>query len=281
MEDLSSEDTMPIRYLTVEQHRKVLENLVRLARNVGGTRSHADGWEYTSLMVCFLLHNMASAESLLRLSRGFGEEWFPSTVGYAVARTMFEIDVNAHYISQEPRGRALQYIHYGRVLAKKRKDTIARLRKSTKPDWSEAMTLAWQHEWAHREEDIEKKFDEVRCAYKKASRGVKPPVYFADFRNWSGISISEMARQVDHEEAYQVFYAELSSFSHADIHLADRFLKAPADGASWSQRAVEFDVGNVYRYAAIFLTCFLNHFGLRFGVWTEEEVAHCWEVEGD
>jgi hypothetical protein len=79
------------------------------------------------------------------------------------------------------------------------------------------------------------------------------------------------------EEAYDVFYSFLSSFSHADIRVADRFLKLKPSGPVWSTKSEAFDVGNVFRYAAIFLDCFLVLFGCEFGTWTEKEVAARWD----
>jgi hypothetical protein len=85
-----------------------------------------------------------------------------------------------------------------------------------------------------------------------------------------------MASEVDHIEAYDVFYSELSLFTHADVRLADRYLQHRPDGPIWSQKANEFDVGNVFRHAASFLTCNLELFGNQFNIWTEAEVSDCW-----
>jgi hypothetical protein len=32
----------------------------------------------------------------------------------------------------------------------------------------------------------------------------------------------------------------------------------------------------VFRYAAIFLTCFLELFGQQFGLWDKSEIKECW-----
>ena len=100
------------------------------------------------------------------------------------------------------------------------------------------------------------------------------------FRNWSGKSIREMAIEVAHAEAYDIFYAELSSFAHVDVSLADRFLRIKNGGPKWTQRAQDFDVANVFRHAASFLTCYLELFGKQFGSWSEKDVHECWEVGG-
>ena len=88
-----------------------------------------------------------------------------------------------------------------------------------------------------------------------------------------------MAADVDHLEAYDTFYAELSSFAHVDVRLADRFLQNRPDGPVWSQRANELDVASIFRYAAIFLTCYLELFGRVFNIWSKEEVHQCWQME--
>ena len=71
---------MAIRLLTSEEHQHVLKQLVTLGKSVNGTWYHDAGPEYTSLMVCFLFHNMISAETLLRLHSAFTKDWFPTTV---------------------------------------------------------------------------------------------------------------------------------------------------------------------------------------------------------
>jgi hypothetical protein len=90
-----------------------------------------------------------------------------------------------------------------------------------------------------------------------------------------------MAKEVDHVEAYDIFYADLSSFAHVNVMLANRFLRlkglVDGDGPGWSQRANEYDVANTFRYAATFLTCFLELFGKTFGLWNAEQVRVCWE----
>jgi hypothetical protein len=100
-----------------------------------------------------------------------------------------------------------------------------------------------------------------------------------DFHNWSGKTVRQMAAEVDHIEAYDIFYAELSSFTHVDVRLADRFLQRRPDGLVWSQRAGEGDVGNVFRHAASFLTCYLELFGRQFKTWPEAEVQKCWHMK--
>jgi hypothetical protein len=39
------------------------------------------------------------------------------------------------------------------------------------------------------------------------------------------------------------------------------------------------DLGNVFRYAASFLTCYLDLFGRQFKTWSQVEVEECWQKE--
>lgn len=266
---------MAVKLLTVEQHQEVLKRLFELGKQRSNKISiHAAGEEYTSLMICFLLHSASAAESILRLSAAFGNEWFPTTVAYSIVRPMFEIDVTAHYITKAPAARARQYIEFSDVLNKRKMEACAKHRKSSNAGWREGMELEWQHNWASRESDVRKKFEAVSSRFTRKGNPRKGEL----FENWSGISIRKMAEEVDHVESYDVFYSELSSFTHGNVHLADRFLQHHADGPIWSRRANGFDVGNVFRYAATFLTCYMKLFGQQFKNWSESEVEACWEI---
>jgi len=264
-----------IRFLTVEQHLQVLSRLLNLARKADAVSIHVAGPEFTSLMVCFLLHDIAAADSLVRLRQSFGEKWFPTTVGYLIARSMFETDVTAHFISQQPKDRAHQYILFERVLKKREMDTCIELRDSKDSQWREAMRLLWQTRWANEEHQVNDKYEEVRSRFEARGRNGK----MRRFESWSGLRIRDMAVEVDHKEAYDVFYSELSSFAHGDVRLANRFLSVRPEGVGWSNRAREFDVGNVFRHAASFLTCYLELFGHQFNLWDAESVERCWDVE--
>lgn len=254
--------------LTTDEHRQVLDRLVKMIGKSDGVKIHAAGVEYTSLMVCFLLHSKGSAESLLALHARFGEEWFPTTTGYVIVRALFEVDVLAHYISRDRAVRSSRYIAYEHILNKRMMDAVAKHRASPNPSWADGMKLMFDKGYAPRQPEIDAKYAGVRTQFEDAKG--KP------LRSWSGKSIREMAVEVDHEEAYDVFYSDLSSFTHASVNLANRFLRLKPGEISWTQRAHEFDVASAFRYAAIFLTCLLEHFGTEFGAWTAQEVRDCW-----
>jgi hypothetical protein len=259
---------MAIRSLNSQQHIEILNRLVHLAKSAKIKQLHHAGPEYTSLMVCFLNHCLMAADSLLHLHESFGDEYFPTTVGYIIVRPMFEIDVTAHYITKDPSTRAHQYIEYDSVLKKHQMDACKKHRQSKKPDWREGMEMVWNHGWAPIENQVKAKYDAV-CSHFSASNNGKT------IRTWSGKSIRQMAIEVDHEEAYDIFYADLSSFTHADVRLADRFLRLKPKGMSWTLQAHEVDTGGVFRYAVIFLSCFLTLFGEEFKLWTKEVINTC------
>jgi len=265
---------LAIRILTLQQHTTVLKRLVRLAKRFRGGTKHSAGFEYSSLMTCFLMNNVSSAEAILALGQHFGEGWFPVPAGYSLTRLLFETEVTAHYLARDPVERSRKYVDFANVLRKREMDAHAKHRNSSHPSWKEAMQMVWDLQFAEEESEINRRYAAVISSFEQpADRKGKKKV----FEKWSGLSIRQMALKVDHEEAYDVFYSFLSSFSHADIRVADRFLKLGPGGPVWSMKAEEFDVGNVFRYAAIFLTCFLQLFGREFGTWSEKEVDARWD----
>ena len=218
---------------------------------------------------------MSATESLLKLLDAYGNDWFPTTIGYILARSMFETDVTAHYISQDPVNRARLYIDFEHILNKREMDACFKHRASSNLQWQEAMNLAWENTWKHEQNEIDRKFQSVRSKYESRSKSGKKVL----FQKWAGKTLSQMAAEVDHKEAYDIFYAELSSFTHVDVRLANRFLRINSDGLSWSQRPKEYDVGNVFRHSANFLTCFLELFSVQFSTWCKNDVRNCWEFE--
>lgn len=263
--------------LTQEQwapyHHEVLTRLAVAGQSIKGVATHQAGLEYTSLMSCFLMHNVSGARSLLVLWDSSGVEWFPVTFGYVIARSMFEIDINAHYITQSPVERSRQYILFEHVLQKRSMDACSKHRTSKDPAWREAMELEWKAKWAERENDVNAKFTEVEPFFKVIGKNGKLP------QNWTGKTIRQLAAEVGHAEAYDTFYSELSSFTHADVTLANRFLRLQPDEASWTQRANWYDVGEVLHDASSFLSCFLKLFGTQFGGWTASTIDECWDIE--
>ena len=229
--------------------------------------------QYTSLMVCFAMHSKGAAESILALHDRFGTEWFPATTGFLIVRSLFEIDVTAHYITQDPRERSRRYIDFEHVIDKNMLEAVERHRLSKERSWREGMQFEYDHHYAPRKARIEADYERVRSIFED-TKGKRA-------KSWSGKSIYAMAREVNHVEAYDFFYAYLSSFAHVNVTLADRFLRLEGlrdrKGPGWSQRASEGDVADVFRYAAIFLSCFLEVFGREFKAWDQSSIEACWD----
>jgi hypothetical protein len=263
-----------MKYLTAEEHVQVVNRLIALLSGIKGVEIHPAGIGYTSLMMCFAMHSKSACESLLTLYRTSGNDWFPVTTGYLIVRSLFEVDVTAHYISHAPAERSRRYIDFEHVVQKKTLEAIERHRTSGNPSWREGMELLYKTEYAPRRKKIDSDYAKVRSQFEDKS-GKRAS-------SWSGKSIYAMAKEVDHLEAYEIFYADLSSFAHVNVMLANRFLrwegwKEKGRGPLWSQRADEFDLGHVFRYAASFLTCFLELFGKQFKLWDKSQVMACWD----
>ncbi len=261
-----------MKYLTTDEHREVVKRLIAIPKSLAGTRDHPAGFEYTSLMVCFMMHSVGATESLLALYDRFKDDWFPATTGYLIVRSLFEVDVTAHYITLDRAERSRRYIAFEHVIRKNTLEAVERHRASQNASWREGMQMMYTMEYAPKKAENEAAYDRVRAIFEDA-KGKRAT-------SWSGKSIRAMAKDVDHLEAYDVFYADLSSFTHVNVMLANRFLQLRKDGPIWSMRAHEFDVGNVFRYATTFLTCFFELFGKEFGVWDRGNVMACWDFPG-
>lgn len=259
---------MALKYLNEEQHIKVVSNLIDFQQRINPNKTHKAGIPYTSLMNSFLAHNMASATSLVRL-RMDANEWFPASVGYAIARTMFEVNINAHYISLDPEKRSNQYIQFEHVLKYQLMNNYKELSRIPNSQWEEI----WIAQWRDKEIEITSRFNQVKSMFthKTCKRSI--------FRKWSDLSLWEMAKEVDHSEAYKTMYEELCSYSHADVNLANKYIRLNPKGITWTQKSKYFERANVFRYVATFLTCFLELYGKELGGWSEDEVRECWNVD--
>jgi hypothetical protein len=262
-----------MKALTYMQHYQVLINLVKIGNSVDITKIKSD-LSYASLMICFLLKELSISRSLIQLFDKSNISSFPSTACYVLCRSMLEIDINAHYISVDPIVRSRLYINYKKVLTKKQMDVCNKNRNSKKADWQYASNMEWNEYWEKREIKVKEEYEIIRSSYLRKRKNGKD----YETNNWAGISIHEMAKEVDHKESYDYFYAFLSLFVHGDIEEIDRYLKVGPNSLKWSDETNEFDVGNVFRNASTFLHCFLTLFGKSFNLWEKQTVDNCWNV---
>ena len=124
-------------YFTADEHRQIVKRLVAIPTKASGVADHKAGLEYTSLMICFLMHSKSAAESLLTLHQRTGDEWFPSTTGYLIVRSLFEVDVTSHYITRDPVKRSRRYIDFEYVIRKNTLEAVERHRASASSSWRE------------------------------------------------------------------------------------------------------------------------------------------------
>ena len=258
-----------MRIYTTEQAISVNEKLNTLAREkvFGKLPTHKEGFKYTSLMVCFGSHIFVSTETLLQLKKHFGG-WFPTTVGFIILRTMFEILIEAHYISRDPKARSDAYIDYGIVLnherykrLEKHKDSGDELQKF----WIESQLKALG------DKKVDVSFQKIKAKFEYEDKHGKRKL----FQNWAGKTLKEKAIKVNHEIEYDHYYANFSNFTHASVKLADRFLKFDETGPYWSMKADDNDVGFIFIYASEMFACYLTLMSKQFNLGMEQEINDC------
>jgi hypothetical protein len=259
-----------IRALTADEHFQVLVNLTELGKTAGTITSRRFGKDYPFLMGCFLAHNLTCAETLIDLQKLRKCDDFPVAVGYSIVRTMFEIDVNAHFITIDPSKRSQQYVNFRKVLVKNEMESIRKHLGSLQGNWGEACNAMWENSWSRRDKEILEDAN-LACEWMK-SEGLKPSKW-----KWSGLDVKTMSEQVDHTEAYDILYSKLSSFSHMDVTAATRYAHSDGKGLVINRRSRELEVADVFRYADTFMTCFLELFGKQFGSWSKAKVVKCWD----
>lgn len=181
---------MTIKAFTLEQTQEITKRLNLLARSKvfceKKLRVHSAGMGYTSLMVCFSSHIMASIETLLFLYKQFGKEWFPSTVGFIILRSMFEIDIQAHYISEEPKERAGTYINFGSIINKRKYEALLRHRNEVHGNWKEMCeTVLAKVYSAEKLNKIMDAFEKNKINYEYTDKSGKKRLY----SNWTNKSL--------------------------------------------------------------------------------------------
>jgi hypothetical protein len=260
-----------MRIYTTEQAVSVTQKLNALARdNVFGKeklRTHKEGFLYTSLMMCFGSHMFVSTETLLHLKKHFGE-WFPTTVAFVILRTMFEALIESHYISKDPKTRAEAYIDYGAILNYKKYKRLAEYKDS-----EDELIRFWIQKQLKEfnSKKVEESFGKMKTKFEYKDKNGKRKL----FQNWSGKSLKEKAKEVDHEIEYDHYYTNFSNFTHANIKLADRFLKFDKTSPYWSMKADDADVGFIFLYASELFACFLTLVSKKFNLGIEEEINNC------
>jgi len=231
-------------------------------------------------MRAFKDHQTSCADVLLLLWDRFKEDRFPMASACLIARSMFETDVNAHYITMDGERRAKQYLDYERILHKTEMEVCASLRNSPDESWKSGMDLVWKSKWSPNQDLVNKRFEEVKDRYRKRSgpSDQEKDTAFDHrhfFNNWSGITLFKMAELVDHVEPYRYFYTFLSSFTHVDVRLASTYIERSSSHSTSKDDRRAFDVWTVSQHAVSFFMCFLKLYGRETKSWTEGDVDRC------
>ena len=215
------------------------------------------------------MHSKSACESLLTLQRTSGSEWFASTTGYLIVRSLFEVDVTAHYISQAPIERSRRYIDFEHVIQKKTLEKLSSVIERVeihlgKKEWNFFIRTNMHH-------------GKIRL--------IRPMLMFArNLKIGTANGLLHGRERVSTQWPRRwTTWKPTKSFMPIFPHSPTSTSCSPTDffdqkvgrgkGPLWSQRADEFDVGQVFQYAASFLTPFWNssarssNYGIKQGFW--------------
>jgi len=268
---------MVLRALKTHQYVEVAVRLVELTNQNfpehKGVEIHKAGISYTSLMVCFRMHLIRSMIIMTKFYK-LSPNYFPVTTAYLILRTMFEININAHYISQDPERRSNEFIDYGNIIDKRKIDKYSKHKNTKKKDWAEFINAILKYDYPNKKEIVHN-YENVKSKFEYTnSKGAKKL-----FSNWANKSLYKMACEVDHEIEYDFFYSRYSNFVHGNIKLADRFLKIKGDKMWWSGETFEPEVAFAFRDASAVFGCFLSLLGKQWNKVIDEEIKNCWNFD--
>jgi len=269
---------MTLRAAKTADYVKIVSRL----HSVGTQKSpeihdHPVGWEYSSLMRCFLLHILTSVEIMLKLYQD-SPDYFPVTNAYILLRSMFELNITARYISQDPRRRSTAYIDYGCVLSRRRFEKHLKHRNTKREEWRDLVRAMLSYEFnPKRRQEISQNYEKVRQKFEFVDKKGR----VRQFPNWANKSLRQMANEVDHDLEYDLLYSKYSDITHGTVRLADRFLKIRHRRMSWSTGSQEPDVAFLFRDVGGILSCFLLLLGRQFRLQLDEDIKKCWTDDID
>ncbi|MEW6661033.1 MAG: DUF5677 domain-containing protein [Bacillota bacterium] len=144
-----------------------------------------------------------SLESLTILAkRGFGED------ASVITRTIIELAINILYIAQDPRPRTQRYVDWEPI----------------RKEW------LWRQMEAYHPQVSKKYFAErkrVLDLYRKVAKNFREDKKKG---NWSGITLAEMAAEVQMSWHVHVLYAHLSNLSHSNVVGVKPYIKEASGG---------------------------------------------------
>lgn len=218
----------------------------------------------------FLLHFCSTIEALLALYK-LNPNSFPVSNALVLTRCLFEVNITALYISDKPKERALSFIDYHNVLRMQAFKRLNKHQSNHNSQWTSYINVVLQHEYIPDQKTIEQEYARVKSQFEFTDKNGK----IRPYSNWANKSLKEMAQAVNHEIEYDLFYPELSEFTHSTAHLADLFLKSERWPPKWSTRADEENIEFVFAYAAEFFSCFLSRMSKDFQLDLQKEIDSC------
>jgi len=252
----------------------IASRLLDLARtrfiNDEALQSHTAGREYASLMMSFLLHFCSTIDSFISLWK-LNPNIFPVSNALVLTRCLFEVNVTALYISDNSKERSISFIEFHNVLRMQAFNRLSKLNNVNNSQWSPFITAVLQQEYIPDQKTIEQEYARVKNQFEFTDRNGKVRV----FSKWANKSLKEIAIAVNHEVEYDLFYPELSEFTHSTVHLADLFLRSKQYPPQWTTRSDEKNVDIVFAYASEFFSCFLSRFSKEFKLNLQKEIDDC------
>ncbi|MEG2383892.1 MAG: DUF5677 domain-containing protein [Oscillospiraceae bacterium] len=241
------------RIVTVPEHKigTVLENVISVAqRKIPALKDHeVGGTAYTRVMLTFLCRHLELADVLNVVCKSFKP--FPIMVGAGLARGLFELHIDAAYISLKPLEYTKQYIEY--------------------------IDVAYRRFAALRENAITASEGAIKDFLKSSPMPNVDPAVSGNTK-WSETNMKERAKKTDHLTDYCCYYPFLCGLVHGDIIGAQYYSNFDEHGFTAKNITTPEDAASIVNLSAQFLTCFLNNLSDKFELKLDSDLRACWKV---
>lgn len=205
---------------------------------------------YTRIMLTFLCRHFEVIDTILYANNNLKP--FPFTVIASLVRCLFELHLNAKYISLKPIEYSKQYVEFYDVFFAERENKY--LSVKTRNADSPAFVEALSNRVPFDNTDID-----------------------SFYQRWSKKSIRDMAFDAGELDEYDLDYPVLSAYTHGDVIGSLPYLdEKHKTVVIRNSQNHEFQDWLINRSAQYF-TCFLQTFSKEFSLNLEKEIMQCWE----
>ena len=243
----------PVFKLELGQETDVLQKLFDLVNRTFPRQlpAHKSGGViYTRIMLVFLCRLLEIVNTILYSLQNLKP--YPITVITASVRCLFEMHLNAKYISLQPHEYSLQYLQYYDAFLLKHQNNIraAMGQISDTPELVEALSHQVQMAVSDNTSSNDK---------------------------WSKKNIREMAKEADELLEYTLDYPILCAYVHGNVVGSIDYIDF-AQGA-FGVRNTEDEMlrGWLTSRAAQYFSCFLLTFSKEFELMLEDDILQCWK----